>query len=221
MVVLVEYKNGGRRWKNGGVIKNRIDSVLVAGERADPLQGLGHLDWPGSSACLPRTFAQSKADVLKRCRRRQNFVPDFVCTSKIRRAKMLAAEVKDELIVVVTGGRDFKDKTFVYETLSQLRAYARYRLTIVEGGCPTGVDLFVRKWCGWETYAKKTHYLEHITVPADWGTYGRSAGPIRNRRMLEEYEPDFVIAFEGGKGTASCVEIARQLKIPVKKLRKE
>jgi hypothetical protein len=61
------------------------------------------------------------------------------------------------------------------------------------------------------------------SLPAEWGRYGRSAGPIRNRRLLEQAlaeaqahtSPSFsasvlVIAFPGGPGTASLVQQARR-----------
>lgn len=44
--------------------------------------------------------------------------------------------------------------------------------------------------------------------------HGKSAGPIRNRKMIDEHEPDFVLAFhddlEGeSKGTKDCVAYAK------------
>lgn len=51
--------------------------------------------------------------------------------------------------------------------------------------------------------------------PADWKTHGKSAGPIRNREMLNSAMKDgaevFVLAFPGGIGTANmCVIAAKQ-----------
>jgi hypothetical protein len=61
-----------------------------------------------------------------------------------------------------------------------------------------------------------------ITVepyPADWKTLGKPAGPIRNRRMLDEGRPDHVCAFHDdlptSKGTADMVRIARRAGVPV------
>jgi hypothetical protein len=34
-----------------------------------------------------------------------------------------------------------------------------------------------------------------VAYPADWNTHGRTAGPIRNSRMLAEGKPDLVLAF--------------------------
>ncbi len=56
-------------------------------------------------------------------------------------------------------------------------------------------------------------------IAAEWGRYGRAAGPLRNglllRRALEEATPAqasvLVIAFPGAAGTASLVRQARHL----------
>jgi hypothetical protein len=37
---------------------------------------------------------------------------------------------------------------------------------------------------------------------------GRAAGPRRNQRMLEDFRPDLVVAFPGGRGTAYMVRRA-------------
>jgi len=60
-------------------------------------------------------------------------------------------------------------------------------------------------------------------LPADWRRFGRGAGPIRNRQLLElairhaqsHSSPlsavgVLVVAFPGGAGTASLLQLARQ-----------
>ncbi len=54
-----------------------------------------------------------------------------------------------------------------------------------------------------------------IAVPANWWKYPKAGGPIRNQRMLDQFEPNVVLAFSGGKGTANMVELARKRKIDV------
>ena|SRR3990167_5392739 len=53
---------------------------------------------------------------------------------------------------------------------------------------------------------------------ADWDQYGKYAGPLRNQQMLDEFEPDLVLAFprKGSKGTWDMIE--RTLKSEVKVL---
>lgn len=56
-----------------------------------------------------------------------------------------------------------------------------------------------------------------IEIPADWTTYGKAAGPIRNRQMLD-LNPDIVIAFHNditsSKGTKDTVTEAKRRGIP-------
>lgn len=56
---------------------------------------------------------------------------------------------------------------------------------------------------------------KHLPFEPDWHTYGRAAGPIRNRRMLDEGKPDIVVAFPGGRGTANMVKQAREYGVKV------
>lgn len=52
--------------------------------------------------------------------------------------------------------------------------------------------------------------------PADWGRYGKAAGPIRNQEMLES-GIDLVIALPGGRGTADMVRRAEGAGVPVRR----
>lgn len=60
--------------------------------------------------------------------------------------------------------------------------------------------------------------VKHLPFEADWHTHGRAAGPIRNRRMIEEGKPDLVVAFPGGRGTANMVNQARAAGIEVREV---
>lgn len=60
-----------------------------------------------------------------------------------------------------------------------------------------------------------------IEVDADWARYGKeSAGPIRNQKMLDEYKPDYLIAFHLVPITPGTADmISRAHKAGVKVLR--
>jgi hypothetical protein len=75
-------------------------------------------------------------------------------------------------------------------------------LTIIEGGA-RGADKLARQWA-------EDRGVPVATYPAEWDRHGVSAGPIRNRQMLEDGKPDMVLAFPGGKGTANMVEQAHR-----------
>jgi hypothetical protein len=61
------------------------------------------------------------------------------------------------------------------------------------------------------------HFVRHF--PADWDKYGKAAGPIRNKQMLDEGKPQAVIAFSydlaRSRGTANMVAQARDAGLPV------
>lgn len=63
-------------------------------------------------------------------------------------------------------------------------------------------------------------YAERLGIvcrrfPAAWETYGRRAGYVRNQQMLDEGQPDIVIAFWDGKspGTKMMVDLAKKANI--------
>lgn len=110
--------------------------------------------------------------------------------------------------VLVCGGRDFDD----FEQLNTvLKGILNDRwgegLTIIHGGA-RGADRMAGSWAEY-------HGLEVEVYPADWNRYGKSAGYIRNAQMLEEGEPDLVVAFEGGRGTAMMIKLAKDAGVPV------
>lgn len=75
-------------------------------------------------------------------------------------------------------------------------------------GDARGLDRIVRDYCGYD--------LSHPNVVvARWESYGKIAGHVRNRQMLELL-PDLVIAFPGGKGTRNCVRQAKDRGIEVR-----
>ena len=115
------------------------------------------------------------------------------------------------MIIVVCGDRAWRRQSRVREVLLALLAeYGPF--DIIEGGTPLGADR--QAWAEGCSLG-----CEVRTMPADWVTYGRAAGPIRNRQMLD-LKPDLVVAFHNGiktsRGTKDCVQEARRRGIPVR-----
>lgn len=98
--------------------------------------------------------------------------------------------------VIVTGGRDFLDYERVKRTLSLFDIGL-----LIHGDC-SGADALAKR------YAIE-HNIMQVPVPAQWNKYGNSAGPIRNREMLEKYPNAVVLGFPGGRGTHNCLTEAR------------
>src|SRR5574338_573587 len=86
-------------------------------------------------------------------------------------------------------------------------------------GCARGADRMAEDWSLDMSCSGAPQIRENIHYPAEWDKYGRSAGPIRNMKMLDEGRPDFVVAFHDNladsKGTRHMVEIADAAGVPV------
>lgn len=106
--------------------------------------------------------------------------------------------------VLVCGGRDYNEVNTIEEVLKQ---HVQPEDTIIQGGA-RGADINAK------IYAKNNN-IAFETYEADWNTYGKNAGYIRNKTMLTEGKPDLVIAFPGGKGTAMMVKLAKETKVKV------
>lgn len=108
--------------------------------------------------------------------------------------------------VLVCGGRDFRSPAQVFRALDDL--HARMPITELMQGGAAGVDRFAQEW------ATTKPDIKRYVCKADWGAYGKAAGPMRNQRMIE-WKPDVVVAFPGGRGTADMVKRADSAGIPV------
>lgn len=94
--------------------------------------------------------------------------------------------------VVICGGRDFTDTEFIYRELDRL--HKELQISLVIEGDARGVDRIAGYWA-------RRNKITNKKMCADWHKDGRSAGFIRNIMMLNQ-NPDYVIVFPGGKGTA-------------------
>lgn len=108
--------------------------------------------------------------------------------------------------VLVCGGRDFDDASLMTKTLDEVHDV--YRIDAIIHGDAKGADRMAGGW------ARQRGFCE-IKVPANWNVYGKSAGPVRNDWMAKLCDPDLVIAFLGGKGTAHMIQRARDNNIKV------
>lgn len=114
--------------------------------------------------------------------------------------------------VLICGDRDY-DKPHVINVLLEGLFFTAEpspeALTIIEG-CARGADKVA---CEWDDPA-----VTHMHFPAEWDKYGKAAGPIRNKQMLDA-EPDVVFAFHDNikesRGTKDMATIASEAGIPV------
>lgn len=117
--------------------------------------------------------------------------------------------------VLICGGVDFCDFDFLESECDRLIP-AGSNIEIVAGGA-AGADALA------EIYARKKGFRLSV-FPAKWSRYGKAAGPIRNRKMVDYISEDderMVIAFWNGfsRGTANTIEIAERFGIRTEILR--
>ena len=112
--------------------------------------------------------------------------------------------------VVIAGCRDYNNydeaKPYIDFCLSNIR---KENNIVIVSGCASGADAIG------ERYAEENGFKVE-KYPADWKTYGRSAGPRRNKQMAEV--SDYVICFwdEESKGTKSMIDYAKKYDKPIK-----
>lgn len=111
--------------------------------------------------------------------------------------------------VVISGDRNWDNAELEFKIEWLFLQMPRNTL-IIHGACK-GVDMTA------DRVAKRLGFLV-LSKPPDWKTYGRAAGPIRNREMLD-IGPNVVYAFhqhlESSKGTKDMVNQAKSRNIPV------
>ena len=101
--------------------------------------------------------------------------------------------------VLVCGDRRFKDRDTIKSWIQRIEPPPE---VIIHGGAE-GADSLAASIAE-ELGIRVEEYR------ADWKTHGKSAGPIRNQRMLVEGDPDLVLAFPffDSRGTADMISRA-------------
>lgn len=109
----------------------------------------------------------------------------------------------------MTGGRDYADLEAVEQTFRReatARGWSKESLIVINGGAK-GLDTLVAEYCHGRGVAC-------ATVPANWDIYGKAAGMLRNNWMLL-LQPELLLSFPGGAGTAGMTRLADEAGIEV------
>jgi hypothetical protein len=129
----------------------------------------------------------------------------------------MTVEMKEGKIIV-TGGRTFKHRDFVFQALNTLQREGGPIRELVEGGA-TGVDAHARAWAKQNILNPQDEFQVSTwvtTCKAQWAIFGRAAEPLRNAAMCATHrDAAALVAFPGGRGTGDCVRAAHALGIPV------
>ena len=109
--------------------------------------------------------------------------------------------------VIIAGGRDFEDYYLLCQKVEKI--LSRQDEVEIVSGTAKGADKLG------ELYAHE-HGHQIKRFPADWGSFGKKAGYIRNEEMAEY--ADALIAFWNGesKGTKHMIDIANNNELKVR-----
>jgi hypothetical protein len=117
--------------------------------------------------------------------------------------------------VIIAGGRDFNNYQLLKEKVD-FYLWGKHDIHILSGKQVTEKDgeKYGADYLG-EKYAEEKGYPV-IPFPADWDTFGKSAGPIRNEAMAKS--ADALIAFWDGqsRGTKNMIFLARVHKLKIR-----
>lgn len=113
-----------------------------------------------------------------------------------------------DLKLVIAGSRNltpkFTDGIYTaFEIFGINEDDYEYGIELVTGGCPTGVDAWVKDW--WRP----------TIFQADWNKHGKAAGPIRNKEMAN-YGDALLLIWDGeSRGSKNMKEEMLKLKKPI------
>ncbi len=122
------------------------------------------------------------------------------------------------LRVLIAGSRYFNDYNYLEEVVDDILCENyiynnRFDRIEIISGCYKGADQLGIKYAINRNYQLKR-------IPADWDSYGKKAGPIRNAEMARYLKKDDIngicICFWDGqsKGTSNMINVANNLEIP-------
>jgi hypothetical protein len=108
--------------------------------------------------------------------------------------------------LAIVGSRDFSNYDLLVKSIEQNLDVSQ--ITHIVSGGARGADTLG------ELFAKNNN-IDTIIYKPDWNKYGRSAGYIRNKDIIDS--ADFVIAFWDGKskGTKHSIDLANNMGKPI------
>ena len=111
--------------------------------------------------------------------------------------------------IIIAGSRCFNDYNLLKNKCDYLLSNTnKNTIEIVSGTC-NGTDKLGEK------YAKENN-LKLTLFPADWNSFGKSAGYIRNEEMAK-YSDALIVFWDGkSKGTNHMIDLAKKYSLIVK-----
>lgn len=120
--------------------------------------------------------------------------------------------------VLITGSREWGDPFAISKALAE-QLLDQERIIVIHGNCPTGADAYAKEWAQRNILTQMRRgeaNIGHEAYPAYWNELGKSAGPIRNKYMVD-LGADICLAFPtaSSRGTISCMDLAVAAGVPV------
>ena len=107
--------------------------------------------------------------------------------------------------VIIAGGRHITDYDFLCKCIKD----SGFDITEVVSGGAFGVDSMGEKWASENGVPIKE-------FPANWGAYGKAAGPMRNEEMAK-YGEALILLWDGhSKGSGNMFMNAKKYKLHIR-----
>ena len=105
---------------------------------------------------------------------------------------------------VIAGSRDIDS----YEIVRQAIINSGFTISEVVSGAAAGVDRLGEYWA-------QQNNIPFVRFLPDWEKYGKRAGYVRNKQMVEYVAPDgaVIAIWNGSKGTKSTIDLAKEYKV--------
>lgn len=113
--------------------------------------------------------------------------------------------------ILICGSRSISDTKFINQ---QINLYLKElsldikEVVIIEGGA-RGVDTIAKYWAMFNN-------IPYEEYPADWNKYGKSAGIVRNKIMVENANYVLILWDGKSKGTKNDIDLCKKLNKPYK-----
>lgn len=117
--------------------------------------------------------------------------------------------------LIVCGGRNYGKMADFYPSVAhkledekRVAAERKVFFQVMDHLCPkeiaqgdaAGADALAREWA-------RERKVPCARYKALWNEEGRAAGPKRNRRMFDGFDPNGTVAFPGGRGTSDMENV--------------
>jgi len=109
------------------------------------------------------------------------------------------------IYIGIVGSRDFTNYEFVSKEINKYLQTFKEEITIVSGDC-RGIDFLVQR------YSKEFNipFIKHV---AQWDKYGKRAGPIRNKQIVDSITHLLAFPKNTSIGTFSTINLAKKKKV--------